>query len=304
MTYPAYEKYKESGVPWLGKVPEGWDVKRLRFYIETNPTKSELILPLDTLVSFVPMEAIGENGELQLESTKAISEVSAGYTYFKENDVVIAKITPCFENGKGAIAKDLKEGIAFGTTELHVLRAEKEVLPKFLYLLTTSRVFRKIGESEMYGAGGQKRVPENFIKNFYIALPPLPEQLAIAAFLDAKTAEIDALIAKKEALLALLAERRTALITHAVTKGLNPDAPTKDSDIDWLGHIPAHWEVKRLRFLLSEPLKYGANESAEFEDRSAPRYIRITDVDEDGSLRDETFKSLPEDVAAPYILDD
>jgi type I restriction enzyme S subunit len=103
----------------------------------------------------------------------------------------------------------------------------------------------------MYGAGGQKRVPDMFIKDFRAPVPPLPTQQKIADFLDRKTAEIDILIAKKRRLLDLLAEKRTALITRAVTKGLNPDAPMKDSGIEWLGEIPAHWGILRVKFFAS-----------------------------------------------------
>ena len=98
----------------------------------------------------------------------------------------------------------------------------------------------------MYGAGGQKRVPEDFIRDLRHPLPSEPEQRAIAAFLDRETARIDALVAKKERLIELLQEKRTALITRAVTKGLDPNVPMKDSGVEWLGEIPAHWEVKPL----------------------------------------------------------
>ena len=107
---------------------------------------------------------------------------------------------------------------------------------------------------------------------------------------------------KKQRQIELLQEKRAALISHAVTKGLDPTAPMKDSGIEWFDHIPAHWELKRLKFLASEPLKYGANESAEIDDPDLPRYIRITDITEGGSLRDDTFKSLPDDVAEPFLL--
>ncbi len=132
----------------------------------------------------------------------------------------------------------------------------------------------------------------------------MSEQENITSFLDRKTAEIDTLIAKKRRLLDRLAEKRTALITRAVTKGLNPDAPMKDSGIEWLGEIPAHWGVRRLKFLLEEPLKYGANEAAAFDDPSWPRFIRITDVRNDGTLRDDTFRSMPPEFAEGYLLEE
>jgi type I restriction enzyme S subunit len=246
--YTPYPAYKDSGVEWLGEIPVGWEVKRLRFVSDSNPVPSEVRgLPSDTEVSFVPMEAVGEYGGLALETTKLLSDVKAGYTYFRDGDVVIAKITPCFENGKGALADGLTNGIAFGTTELHVLRARATADSRFAFYVTLSDAFRRVGEADMYGAGGQKRISESFVRNFRIGLPSLPEQLAIAASLDRETARMDALVAKKERLIALLQERRTALITRAVTKGLDPAAPMKDSGVEWLGEIPAHWEVKRIK---------------------------------------------------------
>jgi restriction endonuclease S subunit len=246
----AYPTYKDSSVEWLGTIPTAWEVKRLRFVSESNPVPGEVRgLPGDTEVSFVPMEAVGERGGLALEAEKLLADVKAGYTYFRDGDVVIAKITPCFENLKGALADGLTNGIAFGTTELHVLRASEEVNQRFAFYVTMSDAFRRLGEADMYGAGGQKRISESFVRNFPLALPPVPEQRAIATFLDRETARIDALVAKKERLIRLLQERRTALITRAVTKGLDPTAQMKDSGVEWLGEIPAHWEVKRLRHL-------------------------------------------------------
>ncbi|ABE50871.1 MULTISPECIES: restriction endonuclease subunit S [Methylobacillus] len=227
-------------------LPAGWSRRRLRFDVRTNPVKSELELPGDAEVSFVPMDAVGELGGLRLDQTRELADVYAGYTYFADGDVCIAKITPCFENGKGAIAEGLKNGVAFGTTELHVLRPLPTLDARFLFYLTIAHDFRSHGESEMLGAGGQKRVPEGFLKDWTPPLPCIQVQQRIARFLDEKTAQIDGLIEKKRALLDRLAEKRQALITRAVTKGMNPDAPMKPSGIDWLGDIPAHWEVRGL----------------------------------------------------------
>ncbi|VBB48527.1 conserved hypothetical protein [uncultured Desulfatiglans sp.] len=299
----AYPAYKPSGVSWLGEIPAHWDPVRLRYRAKINPIRSEINgLPGTLDVSFVPMESVHEYGGLSLDQSRPLAEVSTGYTYFRDGDVLAAKITPCFENGKGAIAHELMNGIGFGTTELHVLRPHPSMDRHFLFYVTISHAFRHLGAAEMYGAGGQKRVPEIFIRDFRQSIPPLKEQRTIAAFLDHETARIDALIKKKQRQIELLQEKRLALITQAVTKGLDPDAKMKDSGVEWIGSIPAQWEVKRLKFVVSEPLKYGANEAAELDDPELPRYIRITDVDENGRLRDETFKSIPEDVARPYML--
>lgn len=253
-----YPKYKPSGVDWLGDVPEHWEVKRGRFTMRVNPNAPRLreLNPEDE-VSFVPMEAVGIGGGLSLEQTRILAEVSGGYTAFQDGDVVFAKITPCFENGKAALASDLLNGAAYGTTELHVLRAGKLLDRSFLLYVVISDTFRKLGESEMYGAGGQKRVPPEFAKDFRASLPPLSEQRTIATFLDRETERLDRLVATKQELIERLKEKRTALISQTVTRGLPPAAartaglrenpPFKSSGHPWLDDIPQHWDVKRLK---------------------------------------------------------
>lgn len=270
-----YPEYSPDGFP------VSWDKKRLRFALMMNPSKNEIELDESELVSFVPMDAIGEYGGIRLTDERELSEIGSGYTYFRDDDVVVAKITPCFENGKGALAKGLKNKTAFGTTELHVMRTNREQLePEFLFYLTISDLFRKIGESEMYGAGGQKRVPESFIKDFRAGLPSVSEQQAIARFLDFKTAQIDALIAKKKELLDKLAEKRTALISRAVTKGLDPSAPMKDSGVAWLGEVPSHWTIMRARYA-STFVTSGSRGWAEYYADSGSVFLRITNVSRD-----------------------
>lgn len=251
MSFPRYPAYKDSGVEWLGEMPEHWTVMRLRHAAKLNPSKQEVShIDRTTEVSFLPMEAIGDDGSLDLDRTRPVSEVESGYTYFRDGDVTIAKITPCFENGKGAIMRGLTGGIGFGTTELIVARPNLEsVSSAYLDRIFTSRPFRQLGEAAMYGAGGQKRVPDDFVRDFAIGLPPPDEQTAIAAFLDRETAKIDALVAEQERLIALLKEKRQTAISHAVTKGLDPSVPMKDSGVEWLGEVPAHWSIKRIKHM-------------------------------------------------------
>jgi type I restriction enzyme S subunit len=248
MSSPRYPKYKASGLEWLGDVPEGWAVKRLRFVVNLNPSKSEVaVLDRGTAVSFLPMEAVGDDGTLTLDKEKSIAELETGYTYFRDGDVTIAKITPCYENGKGAIMRDLTNGIGFGTTELIVARPmASQITDTYLHYIFISPDFRGIGESHMYGAGGQKRVPDVFVRNFAMGIPPLIEQTAIVEFLNWETVKIDGLVAVQRRLMELLKEKRQAVISHAVTKGLNPHAPMKPSGIEWLGDVPEHWGVWKL----------------------------------------------------------
>ncbi|MBI5306948.1 MAG: restriction endonuclease subunit S [Planctomycetes bacterium] len=211
-------KMKPSGIDWRGYIPEGWQVLRLKYKISLDPSKNEVlkIISLDDDVTFLPMAYVTEGGDINDENEKKLEDVFSGYTYFRDNDVVVAKITPCFENGKGALIKGMKNGIGFGTTEFFVLRS-KSLDEKYLFYLTKSDYFRKIGEASMKGAAGQKRIPDSFIKDLKIGFPEQTEQKRIANYLDKKTTEIDDLIQKFESVIVKLREYRSSLITAVVT---------------------------------------------------------------------------------------
>ena len=229
-----------------------WPARRMRFLVRHELSDEQRqVLAGATQATFLPMENIGEQGELDCSIIRDIDDVRNGHTRFFDGDVVVAKITPCFENGKGALIRGTLNGIGFGTTELHVLSPGSEIDARYLYYITASDRFRRLGEAAMFGAAGQKRVPEDFVRDYRVPVPPLAQQRAIADYLERETARLDALVAEKESLLKLLAEKRQALITHAVTRGLDPDAPMRDSGIPWLGGIPAHWEVWKLGHVAS-----------------------------------------------------
>ena len=198
--------------------------------------------------------------------------------------MVIAKITPCFENGKGALMGGLVGGVGFGTTELIVLRPlEQRAFGEYLHWLLVSPDFRNAATAAMYGAGGQKRVPDEFVRNFAVALPPLREQSTVAAFLDRETGKIDVLVAEQERLMALLKEKRQAVISHAVTKGLDPNVPMKDSGVGWLGEVPRDWQVLRLGALFREAAEEGEDElpvlSVSIHDGVSDRELADEEVD-------------------------
>jgi type I restriction enzyme S subunit len=207
-----------SGNEWLGDVPEHWTVKRMKFVIHLNPSKAEVrhLLEKSIDVSFLPMELVNEDGTYQLTETRNINEVYSGFTYCMNDDVILAKITPCFENGKGALLKGLTNSIAFGSTEFHVLRPISSV-GKFIWYLTKTNLFGEIGKTEMKGAVGQQRIPSDFVENFYFAQPSLDEQQDIVDYLDTETKKIDDIIKETSHSIDLLKEHRTALISAAVT---------------------------------------------------------------------------------------
>ena len=130
-----------------GKIPEDWTCRRLRFDVDLNPKKSSLEMERGELVSFIPMNAVGEYGGLYLDDVRELEDVFDGYTYLAEGDICIAKITPCFENGKGTIAEGLTNGVGFGTTELHIVRPGPNVNRRFLFYISIADDFRRLGKS-------------------------------------------------------------------------------------------------------------------------------------------------------------
>lgn len=229
------------------QVPDAWGTTKLRFLLEVNPaTPAELRAQNDRLVSFIPMEALGEDGSLDTTRERPVGELLTGYSYFANNDVLLAKVTPCFENGKAALVQTLPGEHGFGSTEVTTLRANEGLDPLFLYYLVRSDHFRQASIASMTGAGGLKRVPDEHIRSFEAPVPSVAEQREIAKFLDRETAKIDALIDKQEQLIATLREDREAVVAHSVMKGLNENAslsfvePLRTS-------IPEHWKVMPLR---------------------------------------------------------
>lgn len=170
------------GLP--GTDVHGWGMSSLGEICEINPKKSQdARLTNGLLVSFVPMPSVSESGDIDATQVKPYDEVKTGFTYFAENDVLFAKITPCMENGKGAIATGLYNGIGFGSTEFHVLRPAKETAtPRWIYTLTVFPQFRIDAASNMTGSAGQRRVPASFLENYRVSVPPLELQNRFAAF--------------------------------------------------------------------------------------------------------------------------
>jgi type I restriction enzyme S subunit len=216
-------KIKPGGVEWLGDIPENWTVFQLKRIAKFNPSKSELSssIVMPNIVVFLPMEAVSVDGKINCKENRKVSEIWNGFTYFKKGDVVVAKITPCFENGKGAHLDFLATNFGFGTTEFIVIRPSEKIYGGFLYFITMTSRFRKNGEEAMTGAAGQKRVPTDFMKNYIVALPNIEEQLEILNFIKQKNIEIDRTIKKTKTEIELIQEYRTRLISDVVTGKLD-----------------------------------------------------------------------------------
>lgn len=285
-----------------------WKVKRLQFgvsILNSNVDKKiiegEIPVKLCNYVDVYYNDIINENLDFMQGSA---NEDEIKKFVLKGGDVIITKDSESADDiGIPAYVEKNLEGIVCGYHLAMFKPFKNELNGKFLLYCLKSKYAQKIFE---LGANGVTRfgLSRNAIKTLPIPYPEIPEQTQIAKFLDHKTGQIDRLIAQKEELLKLLGEKRTAIITQAVTKGLNPDVDMKDSGVEWLGDIPKHWEVKRFKFCLKEPLKYGANEAAESTDPEKPRFVRITDVDENGNLREETFRSIDYEIAKAFLLEE
>jgi len=187
----------------------------LRYLVEFNPRPR----PTSDESCYLPMEAISEFGGTDTSRTRPTSDLLSGYSFVADGDVAYAKVTPCFENGKGLLARDLPNGYAFATTEISVLRPRHGLDARFLAWILQSGDFRSSGVSQMTGSGGLRRVPDSFAASFRVPAPRVEVQRAIADYLDRETAQIDAFIAKNEELITLLTERRASVLRAAMGEG-------------------------------------------------------------------------------------
>ncbi|MDY0055168.1 MAG: restriction endonuclease subunit S [Methyloversatilis sp.] len=252
MSLPRYPEYRDSGVEWLGEVPSHWNVCRLGYFFEE---RREKVSDKD----FLPLSVTKHGIVPQLE-TAAKTDDGDNRKKVVAGDFVINSRSDR-KGSSGAATQD-------GSVSLinTVLRPIEGIDIAFAHHLFRSVRFQE--EFYRYGKGIVADLwSTNFseMRNIVLAVPETTEQECIAAFLDRETAKIDALIAEQEKLIALLAEKRQATISHAVTRGLNPDAPMKDSGVPWLGEVPAHWGVSALSYLASI-------ETGSTPDRAEPRY--------------------------------
>ena len=204
----------------------------------------------DQLVSFSPMEC------LRYDSLKPItisfSEAKGKYTFFKDNDILFAKVTPCFENQTIAIANNLVNGIGFGSSEINVLRLKSDASLRYMFYVICSNRFYNTGCSSMCGVGGLKRINPRAVSTFEFTMPSLTEQEAIAAYLDKECEKIGRKIELLERKAYAYSRLRRSLINRAVTRGLDPNKTFKTSKSSICTEIPSHWREKRIKDIFTE----------------------------------------------------
>ena len=207
------EQLKGTGVDWIGDIPATWELRKVKYVADFNPSITNLY-DEKAPVGYVPMTSVKNGYMLPLEIST--EEMSTGLTAFQENDVVMAKVTPCFENGNIAIAEGLTQGVGFGSSELFVFRPYG-INRKFLLYYLQNSGFRNKCVSTMTGVGGLKRVSGYFVKNAYVTYPSVEEQQLIVDYLDLRVGEMDSLISEKQSLISDLQAYKKSLIYEVVT---------------------------------------------------------------------------------------
>ena len=290
-----YPAMKDSGVEWLGAVPKHWTRLAGRACFREKK---------------VPNEGLAETNVLSLSYGKIIVKppeklhglVPASFETYQivEPGDIIVRPTD-LQNDWNSLRFGLSRNRGIITSAYMCLCTEAILMRSFGHLLLHTYDLKKV----FYGLGSGLRQNLGWRDFKYLPciVPPPSEQAAIVHFLDHVDRRIRRYIRAKQKLIKLLEEQKQAVIQRAVTRGLDPNVRLKPSGVVWLGDVPEHWQVRRLRYLLKEKLTYGANAAAEHTDPTWPRYLRITDFSKNGTLRKDTFRSLPPQTAKDYLVE-
>ena len=252
MSLPKYLDTKDSGVDWLGEVPSHWDVAVIKHIVSTPVADGPHETPefVDEGIPFVSAEAVS-SGKIDFTKIRGFISQEDHERYCQKykpqlGDIYMVKSGA--STGTTAIVEDDREFSIW--SPLAAIRCDEHSDPRYILNFLRSRHFQE-GVTLNWSFGTQQNIGMNVIENLQVTRPPLEEQKSIASFLDVETSKIDGLVSEQRRLIELLKEKRQAVISHAVTKGLNPNAPIKPSGIQWLGDVPEHWEVVPIKHLCS-----------------------------------------------------
>ena len=288
---------KDSGIEWIGEIPENWSISKVKhcFTRKNSKAKQDDPIVLSLARSGVKVRDISTNEGQLAESYYDYNPVQVGDLLLNPMDLysgancsysdVEGVISPAYINLKN------KEGVSNSKFYDYYFKVQYWMMVLFSF-----------GKGVSFD--NRWTLGQETLMNFPIVYPSLPEQQKIADFLDEKCSHIDSVLEKTRASIEEYKQLKQSVITKAVTKGIRPNRPMKDSGIEWIGEIPEDWEIRKFKYVLSNTLQYGANESGVPYDSSLPRYIRITDITQDGKLKETDKLSLPKDVAQPFILKD
>ena len=285
---------KESGIEWVGLIPDTWSVIPNKYVMHKEKNLCEKWSGEDVM-------SLTMNGVIVRDLQNPTGKMPAtfdGYQYIEDGDLLMClfdiDVTPrCV----GRVTHDGVTSPAYSNFKVHDNVSRDYFYYYYLMVDNTKELLhlaKNLRHSFTEEQLGQLKVP----------MPPLSEQQAIADYLDKTCSKIDEIIAEAKASIDEYKELKQSVIFEAVTKGLDKNVEMKDSGIEWIGEIPKNWTLYRLKHLLQSPMQYGANATGLEYDKTMPRYVRITDIDSNGNLKDVGKQSLSWDVAEPYLLKD
>lgn len=291
-------KMKNSGIEWIGEIPGDWKVERLQWYIEevkvsNNPMQTDRVLSLTNKAGVIPYEEKGAQGNVAKEDYTQYKLAYPNTIVANSMNILIGSVGIC--NYFGCVSP-----------VYYVFKPTQKANLFFINYIMQTISFQK--ELRRYANGILEirlRVSANGILKRKIAIPSFEKQKSVVDVINKKCAAVERLIENQQKQIEKLKEYKQSVITEAVTKGLDPSVPMKDSGVEWIGEIGEDYFVCKLKFLLKEKMTYGANEAGENNSENAVRYIRITDITPDGKLRDnENNLFLSLEKAQSYILQD
>lgn len=252
-SYLAYLDYSESGVVWFGKIPSHWRVEPFKRSIDKNDGGVWGIDPVgdsDTIVLRSTEQTVDGNWEISDPAIRHLSDDEINKAILKEDDLLLTKSSgSALHIGKTTlVTNEIASLKCCYSNFMQRIRLNSKILPKLAWYILNNKLARVQFDFLSNSTTGLANLNGTMIGDLLLPVSPVSEQMAIANFLDHETAKIETLIDKQQQLIKLLKEKRQAVISHAVTKGLNPDAPMKDSGVEWLGEVPEHWDVTRLKY--------------------------------------------------------
>ena len=297
-----YQSYKYSGLEWLGDIPEGWRILKMKYVADLytgnslNDAQKELYSrPVQELsLPYIATKDISlEQTTVNYDTGICIPSSERRFKVAKANSTLL-----CVEGGSAG------RKIAFIERDVYFVNKlccfDSKINARYLYYFLQSIPFKTVFKQSLQGLIGGVSI--STLNNMLVPVPPIEEQDSITAYLERTIPSINSLIAGKEAQYRDITCYKTAIISELLNKGLHEGVGVRETEVPYIGSAPSHWLCAPMKYFLKENMTYGANESAESDDRSYPRYIRITDITDDGDLRDETFKSLSPEKAKDYML--
>lgn len=297
---------KDSGVKWIGSVPADWEINKIKYIATLKGRIGWQGLTSDEYTDEGAYLITGtdfENGGINWDSCVHVPMrrwQEARDIQIEDGDLLITKDGTI---GKVAIVSGCTAPTSLNSGVLRISTIDGYDR-KFLYWVLQSDVFWTWFADKNAGNSTIQHLYQGDFAEFKYAIPPIDEQGIIATLLDSKCSKVDHICIDLEMQIKLLKRYKKAVISHAVTKGLDASAPMKETDIGYIDKMPSHWDAKRMKYILATPLQYGANETGDEYNEDWPRYIRITDITEDNELKDDGKQSLPPDIAKPYLLKD